>query len=148
MGRLTKFWFLTSREKKFLFEASIFLSLSNACLRAIAFRHIVRFLRARYSRDARDEIACEQEMRLVQRSISRAANILPWKTRCLSQSIAEFLMLRRRGIPAVISAGVRFSGHTSLEAHAWVDSVLGASDRSFENTGFATVLRISSGTVD
>ena len=57
-------------------------------------------------------------------------------------------MLRRRGIPAVLFAGVRFSGHSSLDAHAWVDTGLGVNDKSSENSGFATVIRIGTGAVD
>jgi hypothetical protein len=51
-------------------------------------------------------------------------------------------MLRRRGIPAVMFAGVKFSDHSSLDAHAWVDTDLGVNDNSFENSGFVTVIRI------
>ena len=148
MGRVAKFWSLTRREKKFLCEASILLLLSNACVKAIAFRHIDRFLRTRWNGGIQGGIDREQEIRLVQRSISRAANVLPWTCRCLSRSIAEFIMLRRRGIPAVIFAGVRFSGHSSLDAHAWVDTGLGVDDKSSENSGFATVIRIGTRAVD
>ena len=148
MGRLAKFWSLTRRERKFLCEASILLLLSNACVKAIAFRHIDRFLRTRWNGGIQGGIDHEQEIRLVQRSISRAANVLPWKSLCLSRSIAEFIMLRRRGIPAVMFAGVRFSGISSLDAHAWVDTGLGVDDKSSENSGFATVIRIGTRAVD
>jgi Transglutaminase-like superfamily len=148
MRRLAKFWSLTRREKKFLCEASIWLSLSNASVMAIAFKHIDRFLRTHWTDNIQGGIDREQEIRLVQRSISRAANVLPWKGLCLSRSIAEFIMLRRRGIPAVMFAGVRFSGISSLDAHAWVDAGLGVNDESSENSGFATVIRIGTGAVD
>ena len=57
-------------------------------------------------------------------------------------------MLRRRGVPAVLFAGVRFSGHSSLDAHAWVDTGLGINDERSQNSGFATVIRIGTGAVD
>jgi hypothetical protein len=142
MGRQAKFWSLTRREKTFLFEASILLSLSNVCVKVIAFRHLYRFLRTRWNDVIERDIDQKREIRLVQLSISHAANVLPWKTLCLSRSIAEFIMLRRHGIPAVMFAGVRFSGHSSLEAHAWVDPGLGVNDKSSESSGFATVMRI------
>jgi hypothetical protein len=148
MGRLVKFWSLTRREKEFLCEAGILLLVSNACVKAIAFRHIDRFLRTRWNDGIEGGIDHEQEVRLVQRSISRAANVLPWKSLCLSRSVAEFIMLRRRGIPAVMFAGVRFSGQSSLDAHAWVDTGLGVNDKSSENSGFATVIRIGTRAVD
>jgi hypothetical protein len=148
MGRQAKFWSLTRREEEFLCEASILLLFSNACVKVIAFRHIDRFLRTRWNDGSEGAIDREQESRLVQLSISRAANVLPWKSLCLSRSIAEFIMLRRRGIPAVMFAGVRFSGHSSLDAHAWVDAGLEVKDKSSQNAGFATVIRIGTGGLD
>jgi hypothetical protein len=147
MNRLHSFWSLTRREKEFLCEAIILLLLSNVCLKAIAFRHIERFLRIRWNDDIQTGIDREQESRLVQHAISRAANILPW-SRCLSRSIAQFIMLRRRGIRGVLLAGVRFSGHSTLDAHAWVATGLAANDEGAENSGFTTVIRIGSGAAD
>jgi hypothetical protein len=56
-------------------------------------------------------------------------------------------MLRRRGIPAAMFAGARFSG-SSLEAHAWVDINLWVNDIGSENSGFTTVIKIGPGAVD
>jgi len=144
MSRLAKFWSLNGSEKKFLCEASILLLLSNTCVKTIAFRHIDGFLRSRWNGDIKGNVDQEQVIRLVQRSISRAANVLPWKSLCLSRSIAEFIMLRRRGIPAVMFTGVRFSDDSLLEAHAWVDTGLGVNDKNSEQSSFATVIRIGS----
>src|SRR6476660_2443212 len=135
MGRLAKLRFMTRREKTCLCEAGILLLLSNACIKAIAFRHIDRFLRSRWNEGVRRGVDHKKEISLVQHSILRAANALPWESLCLSQSIAEYVMLRRRGIPAVLFAGVRFSGHSSLDAHAWVETDL--IDNTTENSGFA-----------
>ena len=57
-------------------------------------------------------------------------------------------MLRRRGIQAVLFAGVKFSGHSSLDAHAWVDTGLAVNHKNSANSGFATVIRIGTGAVD
>jgi hypothetical protein len=147
MGRLAKFWFMARREKTFLCEAGILLLLSNAFIKAIAFRRIDRFLRARWINGSEGRTGEEQEIRLVRRSISRAANVLPWRSLCLSRSIAEFIMLRRRGIQAILLAGAKFSDRSSLDAHAWVETGL-ANDKSSENSGFATVIRIGTKGVD
>ena len=147
MGRLAKFWFIARREKTFLCEAGILLLLSNACTKVVAFRHIDRFLRTRWNNGIEGRTGQEQEIRLVRRSISRAANVLPWRSLCLSRSIAEFIMLRRRGIQAVLFAGAKFSSHSSLDAHAWVETDL-VNEKSSENSGFATVIRIGSGGID
>ena len=144
MGRLAKFWSLTRREKEFLCEAGILLSVCDICVKAIPFRHIEKLLRTRWNHHTQGTIDYEQESKLVHRSVSRAAGVLPWKSRCLPQSIAEFIMLRRRGIPAVIFAGVRFSGETALDAHAWVRIGREVNDKSTENSDFVTVIRIGS----
>lgn len=42
-----------------------------------------------------------------------------WRNTCLFRSVAECLVLRRYGVPAVVKIGVR-SGEGDIEAHAWV----------------------------
>jgi len=97
MDRLLKFWSLPRREKQFLCEAGTLLLFSNLS-----------------ESDHADDI------KLVKLSVSRAANLLPSKRLCLSRSIAEFIMLRRRGIPAAMYMGVKSSDNSVLLAHAWV----------------------------
>jgi hypothetical protein len=146
MLRLAKFWSLPRDEKKLLREAGILLLLSNICIKVVAFKHIDRFLRACWNDRLEGDIVHDKEILLVQRAVSRAANIFPWQSLCLSRSIAEFIMLRRRGIPAVVLAGVRFSGASSLQAHAWVNTSL--NDNGFEGSGFTTVIRIGAEATD
>ena len=54
-------------------------------------------------------------------------------------------MLRRRGIPAVMVAGVKFSEDSSLHAHAWIDTGHGEPNASSENSAFTAVVRIGQG---
>ena len=56
MGRLLRFWSLPRREKQFFCEAAILLLLSHLSIKTIAFRHIDRFLRARWNNGARDAL--------------------------------------------------------------------------------------------
>ncbi|HSU12778.1 lasso peptide biosynthesis B2 protein [Longimicrobium sp.] len=42
-----------------------------------------------------------------------------WRNTCLYRSVAECLVLRRYGIPAIVKIGVK-SGEGDIEAHAWV----------------------------
>jgi hypothetical protein len=146
MRRLAKFWFLPKGERRLLGEAGILLLLSNICIKVVAFKHIDRFLRAPWNDRLEGDIVDDKEIMLVQRAVSRAANIFPWQSLCLSRSIAEFIMLRRRGIPAVVLAGVRFSGASSLEAHAWVNT--GLNDNGSKGSGFTTVIRIGTEAAD
>src|SRR5262245_34564823 len=117
MGRLHKFWSLTRRERQFCCEAAILLLLSNVCVKTIAFRHIYRFLNAYGNDHASGAFDPDDDIKLVRLSLSRSANLFPWQSLCLSRSIAAFIMLRRRGIPAVIFVGARLKD-SSLSAHA------------------------------
>jgi hypothetical protein len=142
MKRLLKFWSLPRREKRFFCEAGITLLLSNLAVRTIAFRHIESFLRARWS----DNIALGydhgDDIKLVSISLARAANILPLESLCLSRSIAAFIMLRRRGIPAVLYAGVKFLEDSALSAHAWVRTAPGAIEGNSEDRAFTVLVKI------
>jgi Transglutaminase-like superfamily len=141
MGRLLKFWSLSPRERRFFCEAGILLLLSNLCIRTIAFRHIYSFLHAHWNGRTRNDFD-HNDIKLVNISLSRAANLLPWESLCLSRSIATFIMLRRRYIPAVMCAGVKFSGDSSLLAHAWVHTGHVLTDESSDNSAFTIVVRI------
>lgn len=142
MGRLLKFWSLPRREKGFFCEAAMLLLLSTLCVKTIAFRRIEAFLRAHWNDVAPGGLHHADDIKLVELSLSRTANSFPWKSLCLSRSIAAFIMLRRRGIPAVIVAGVKFSEGFSLIAHAWIQTGGSVIDGSSENSVFTTVLRI------
>jgi hypothetical protein len=146
MGRLLKFWSLTRREKQFFCEAAILLLLSYICVRMVPFRHMDGFLRARWDDVTRG--GCAEDIELVDLSLSRAANQLPWKSLCLSRSIAALIMLRRRGIPAVMFAGVKSLEDSSLFAHAWVQTADGVVLGKLENAGFTPVVRIGQEHVD
>jgi hypothetical protein len=140
MRRLLNFWSLTGRERQFFFEAGILLLFSSLAVKTISFRHIESFLRRRWSQIITWD-SVDNDINLVKLSLTRAANVLPWKSLCLSRSIAGYVMLRRRGIPAAILAGVKVRDDSSLHAHAWIragDLSIGHS----ENCDFTAVLRI------
>jgi len=142
MGRLRRFWFLTRREKRYLFEAVFLLLLANLCVRTVAFRHIDRFLRERWKDDPRESSVCAEEIGLVELSVSRAEHVFCWRSQCLCRSIAAYIMLRRRQVPATILAGARISEDSSLHAHAWLHAGQELSSGMTENGGFTALLRV------
>src|SRR5262249_4109381 len=149
MSQFHKFWDLTRREKLLFFEACILLLLSSLSVKTIAFRNIDSYLQAHWNNRTRDAIVrsddTKDDIKLVDLSLSRAANALPWNSMCLSRSIAQLIMLRRRGIPAVLFAGVKSLEDCSLSAHAWVrtgDDVMDMSSDRAENAEFTVLLRI------
>src|SRR5262245_25020027 len=142
MGRLHRFWSLPRREKKFFCEAGILLLFANLCVKALAFRHIDSFLRGRWN--DRPAVTGDEagDSRLINLSLARAANLFPWESLCLSRSVAAFIMLRRRGIPAILFAGVKVREDTSLSAHAWVHTGGEAIEGNSENSTFTIMINI------
>jgi hypothetical protein len=152
MSQFRKFWYLTRREKLLFFEACILLLLSNLSVKTMAFRNIDSCLQAHWNTRAQDAIVrsddIKKDIKLIGLSLSRAANALPWTSLCLSRSIAQLIMLRRRGIPAILFAGVKPLEDSSLSAHAWVrtgDDVMDMSSDGAENAEFTVLLRIGEG---
>jgi Transglutaminase-like superfamily len=151
MVHLSKFWDLTLREKQLFCEAFALLLTSHLSIKLVPFRDIYNFLHT-HGNDhfflhthGNDHFlsAAERDavVRLVNVSLSRAANLMPWKSLCLSRSIAAFIMLRRSGIPAVIVAGVKVHD-SSIVAHAWVCTGRGVLDRGSQETTFTALMRI------
>jgi len=121
MKRLAKLWSLSWPEKVLLVEALWLLATASLSLRLVPFRTIHEFLRGRYNAAPVQEGAdASAQVRAVKLAVSRAALGAFWKPRCLSQSIACLIMLRRRGVPAVLVAGVKILEDASLAAHAWI----------------------------
>ena len=143
MVRLLKFWSSTRREKLLLCEAIILLSLSSLCIKIIPFKRIYSFLQRRFAYvniDGYEISNCVGDT--IERTVSRAVNGLAWENLCLPQSIATFIMLRRRGIPAVLLTGVKVLKDSSLSAHAWVNTGDEASKERPQNSDFSVVVRI------
>ena len=142
MDRLLKFWALPQPEKRLFCEAAILLVLSHLSVKTIAFKHINHFLSARWNKRTQGALNIAEVIRLADVSLSRVVNLSPWKSLCLSRSIAAFIMLRRRGIPAVIVAGVKFSENSSLHAHAWIDIGHAKPFAKSENSVFTALMKI------
>jgi hypothetical protein len=140
MGRLHKFWSLSRREKGFLCEAGVLLVVAKVSVHTMPFGRIERYLRAHWGGGAADVCDRHEDVRLIRLSISRAGSLFRWKAPCLSRSIAEFIMLRRRGIPAAIYMGVKVIENCALSAHAWVEASAAGADR--DCGGYANVLVI------
>ena len=142
MDRLRRFWVLSRPEKRALCEAGLLLMLSTVCVKSVAFKRIHGFLRSRWEGHSGAASDFAGDITLVSASLSRAANILPWESRCLSRSLAAFIMLRRRGIPAVLVFGVKSSANSSLQAHAWVEAFQQKIGEACETNAFTPLLRI------
>ena len=143
MRRIGKFWSLSARDQLLLCEAAILLLVLQFCIRFVSFERIHALLNRRFGNVGTKECPSFPQVRHhVERAVWRAARSLPWQSSCLIASIAEFVMLRRRGIPAILVAGVKILSDSSLWAHAWVCP--GAQDvgQASISRDFVVVLRI------
>ena len=140
MGRLHKLWGLSRREKELLCEAGILFLAAKVAVHTVPFERIERNLRAHWGEAAADIGDRHEDIRLIRLSLSRAGGLFRWKAPCLSRSIAEFIMLRRRGIPAAMYMGVKVIENSALSAHAWVEA--GAVGADQDCGGYANVLVI------
>ena len=143
MRRIAKFLSLSARDQSLLCEAAILLLVVQLCIRVVSFERIHALLNRRFGNVGTKEcLSFPQVRHHVEQAVSRATRILPWQSACLTASIAECLMLRRRGIPAILVAGVKTLSDSSLWAHAWVCP--GAQDvgQASISRDFVVVLRI------
>jgi hypothetical protein len=140
MGRLHKLWSLSRREKGLLCEAGIFFLAAKVSVHTMPFGRVERYLRAHWGGGVADIRDRYEDIRLIRLSLSRAGHLFRWRAPCLSRSIAEFIMLRRRGIPAAIYMGVKVIENSALSAHAWVEASAAGADR--DCGGYVNVLVI------
>jgi len=124
MIRLVKFVRLPLADQATLIEACGFLLAAQILITVVPFRWIARGLGTFMMETLRDDLDDGSKIKVlsVRRSLVRAADNVPWKPKCLAQSIAATLMLKLRRIPATLYFGVRKGAvaEMGIEAHAWV----------------------------
>ncbi len=91
------------------------LALTRSSLRFLGFRRTLRLVRWAAGPATRPRRGTVERGA---RSVAVAAAFFPGRAVCLEQSLALYLLLRRRGHPAVLKIGVQ---PYPFEAHAWVE---------------------------
>lgn len=104
-----------------LLEAAALLAASRAALRLVPIARLMQWL-GRRSLPASPAGDSLQAAHRVQWAIRAVARRFPSAFVCFPQSVAAFLMLRRRGIRGVIYYGVDRSPEHELRAHTWLDA--------------------------
>lgn len=99
-----------------LITAFVMLGLSNLTLRFLGFAKAVRW--ARRVAGTAERPGSAAIVPEVCRRVALAAVFFPGRARCLEQSLALYLLLRRRGVPAELRLGVQ---PYPFHAHAWVE---------------------------
>ena len=110
---------LPAVERRLVVEAIAELSRASIELRVVPSSKAIGRLGILSEPDAHDSAAERlPEAELLGRSVTRAANALPWRPTCLPQALAVKRMLRRRGIGSELHLGV--TSPALGQAHAWV----------------------------
>lgn len=122
-------------------EAAVLLFICNILIKFVQFKHVHRFLGRHWGGNTVPDPSDVTRARLIRLSVWRAARVLPLKSLCLSRSMATFIMLRRRDIPALLVAGVKLEG-SALVAHAWVQVSGEPINERAENVTYTTLMKI------
>ncbi|MGE0442486.1 MAG: lasso peptide biosynthesis B2 protein [Gemmatimonadales bacterium] len=91
-------------------------ALTRLLLKTVGFRRTVR-LAQRFGRPSRSA-PVPGDATLVVRAVAVAAAFFPGRAICLEQSLAGYLLLRRRGYDAALKVGVQ---PLPFRAHAWLE---------------------------
>ncbi len=143
LRRIRRFGRLSSESRRLAVEAALALLLAQLLVRFIPPRFWLRLLDVEPGARPGGDIGPtsvqprQQDLRVprkVGRIAGKMARHLPFRARCLAQSMAAQWMLRRRGIRSILAFGVRRSvgENASLEYHAWLmvggECVIGGSE--------------------
>lgn len=110
-----------SRGTPHVVTCTVLLGAADLSLKVLGLRRSVRLARrlAGSASEASDASTAERgEVMGIARTVATAAAFYPGRAQCLEQSLALFLLLRRRGIGADLRIGVQ---PFPFSAHAWVE---------------------------
>ena len=101
-------------------EARLLLVLARVAIVVIPFGQLAAWAaRTQWPAPPLSEAAAAEITRQVSIALFDAALKIPWHSSCLVQALAGYVLLRRRGVPAHITLGVR-KEHGQMAAHAWL----------------------------
>lgn len=112
-----RFVALDRRDQLLSGEAMASLALMSAAVAILPFRRAIRLGAGVTAVGSADEAAV---IRRIVWGVARVARVVPWRALCLQQGLAVQVMLRRRGVDAVLRYGVGNGPDGELAAHVWV----------------------------
>ena len=113
---INKFISLPVDEKLLLIEAIVMLFISKIVV-YLPFRYYIKLLKSPKRIETKVDLMFLNKISI---SLHRANKLVFWKNICLVKSVAARLMLKRRGIPSVLTLGLQFEYGKKLSAHAWI----------------------------
>ena len=115
-----KLWQLSWRDRLLLLEAIFWLALASLAIAVLPFTHLGRLALFPVCGQAPPQQRRLAETLRVRWAVVACARRVPWRAMCFQQGLAAQFMLRRRGIPSVLSYGVAPDNERGLSAHVWV----------------------------
>ena len=97
---------------------TVLLCVADLSLKLLGLRRSVRLARRLVGRAPEHGGSDRSRVLEIARAVATAAAFYPGRAQCLEQSLALYVLLRRRGIPAQLRIGVQ---PFPFVAHAWVE---------------------------
>jgi hypothetical protein len=113
-------WRLSWRDRLLLLETIFCLALAALAIAVLPFTHLGLLASFPVCGQAPPQQRRLAETRRVRWAVVACARRVPWRAMCFQQGLAAQFMLRRRGIPSVLSYGVAPDNERGLSAHVWV----------------------------
>lgn len=126
---LTRAWSLSAARWRLLMEAVVWLGLLRAATVVLPYRRVASLLRlcqsgpcgrAPTSHPGDWPDGLSPQVWAVGWAVRAAAARTPWRSTCLAQSLAGYVILRRRGVPSVVCLGVAKDRADGFSAHSWL----------------------------
>lgn len=118
-ARDTRRWLcLTLSERALFLEAVLLLAVARLVARGMRSHGLTRFFGTSMAESANTDTADAASLRQLAWALAAASRRLPWRCKCLEQSLAGKLMLRRRGLSNTLYLGVARADN--FQAHAWL----------------------------
>ena len=121
MGRATKFLLLSGREKVLLIQAAFLLVVIRIGLSLVPFRTWRRFLARLARTDKKSKAPQQSDIDQVIWALKAAGRIFPPAGTCLTEALAGYVLLGRRGYSTDLRIGVTRDAGGRFLAHAWLE---------------------------
>ena len=123
MTRLRKFLKLSASDRRLLVETALFHGMARFALLALPFRWVASIL----GKNTEETLGTidrghEEVAERVSWAVHVASRLAPWKSTCLTETIAAKLALRRRGITSTLYLGAGRDENQKICYHAWLKS--------------------------
>ena len=120
MRLLKPVWKLSWPEKKLLIQSIYHLARARMMIKRLGFKKLCDRLGTGDVQGSSAETSGEAIS--IGIMIERVSPHLPWNCLCLTQAVAGYYMLQKRGLPGTVFIGVNKEEKEELLSHAWLKS--------------------------